>query len=108
MGFKSQDDNAHSFDVKTTEQDFQLEQNVKGYKDYASKMRELDSNANSMRQYRPYAIIPDIVAVDMLTKYGLDIHAPDFMSNPASVRKLKQLIETEYSALKTSSVRANL
>jgi len=106
MGFLSQEDNKSSFKVDTNEKDFQLEQNVSAYKDYASTQRELDSSANSSRQYRSYAILPDIVCIDILTKYGLDVHSQDFMNNPANLRRLKQIIETDYPLLKTSNVRA--
>jgi hypothetical protein len=106
MSFLSQDFNPYSFKVATNEKDFQLNQNVEAYKEYAKQQRDLDELAPSARQYRSYAIIPDIVAIDMLTKHGLDIHAPDFMHHPANLVKLKRLIDTEYPALKTSNVRS--
>jgi hypothetical protein len=106
MGFLSQENNKHSFIVKDDKEDFQLEQNVQAYKDYAAQQRELDSIARNGRTYRSFAIIPDIVAIDILTKYGLDIHADTFMHDPASLRKLKQIIETDYPLLKTSNVKA--
>jgi len=106
MGFLSQEDKKNSFTVKADEKDFKLEQDVQAYKDYAALSRERDSFAANGRTYRSFAIIPDIVAIDMLTKFGLDIHAPDFMHDPLNLRKLKKLIDTEYPALKTSNVRA--
>jgi len=106
MGFLSQDNNKDSFKVDTDDTNFKLEQNVQAYKDYASQQRELDTLAPTKRTYRSFAIIPDIVAIDILTKYGLDIHSPDFMSDPASLRKLKQIIDSDYPALKTSNVRS--
>lgn len=106
MGFRSQENNANSFLVKTDEKDFELEQNVEAYKEYAAQQREMDTISRNGRTYRSFAIIPDIVAIDILTKYKLDIHSPDFMSDPASLRRLKQIIETDYPLLKTSNVRA--
>jgi len=106
MGYLSQENNVNSFLVKDNEKDFKLEQNVTAYKDYAAQQRELDSFARNGRTYRSFAIIPDIVAIDILTKYGLDIHGTEFMSDPASLRKLKQIIETDYPLLKTSNVKA--
>jgi hypothetical protein len=106
MDFLSQENNKNSFIVKDTKEDFLLEQDVSAYKEYAAQQRELDSIARNGRTYRSFAIIPDIVAIDILTKYGLDIHGPEFMSDPASLRKLKQIIETDYPLLKTSNVRA--
>jgi hypothetical protein len=106
MSFLSQDNNPNSFKVATNEKDFQLSQNVEAYKEYAKLQRDLDEVAPSQRTYRSYAIIPDIVAIDMLTKHGLDIHAPDFMHHPANLHKLKRLIDTEYPMLKTSNVKS--
>jgi hypothetical protein len=105
MGFLSQENNQNSFFVKESEDDFRLEQNVQAYKDYAAQQRELDSFARNGRTYRSFAIIPDIVAIDILTKYGLDVHSPDFMSDPASLRRLKHIIDTDYPLLKTSNVK---
>jgi hypothetical protein len=105
MEFKSQDNNPYSFKVKLEDKNFQLEQNVQAYRDYAAQQRELDSISHSGRQYRSFAIIPDIVAIDILTKYGIDIHDPSFMQDPALVRKFKQIIDSDYPLLKTSNVK---
>jgi len=106
MSFKSQDNNPHSFTVKEQDSSFLLEQNVQAYKDYAEQSRKVDESiTRNGRQYRPFAIIPDIVAIDILTKYGLDIHADDFMSNPINLRKLKNIIMTDYPLLQTSNIR---
>ena len=105
MGYRSQEDNARSFTVKEDTSDFKLEQDVGAYKDYAAQQRELDSVAHNGRQYRSFAIIPDIVAIDILTKYGLDIHAQEFMDNPANLRKLKQVIISDYPLLQTSNIK---
>ena len=105
MSFKSQDNNASSFVVNTNEADFRLEQNIEAYKDYAEHSRQQDEISHNGRSYRSFAIIPDIVAIDILTKYGLDIHADDFMSDPAKLRKLKQIIMTDFPLLQTSNIR---
>lgn len=106
MGFRSQDNNANSFIVKTDETNYQLEQDINAYKDYAEQQRQLDSISHNGRQYRSFAIIPDIVAIDILNKYGMDIHSPDFMSDPAQLRRFKQIIDRDYPLLKTSNVKA--
>ena len=107
MPFYSQEFNPKSFLVATRGKDFRLTQEVSHYIDYAKTQRDLDSQAHPKRQYRSYAIIPDIVAIDILTKHGLDIHSPDFLKNPADVRRLEHLIETEYPKLKTSNIKAS-
>lgn len=102
--FQSQDYNIHSFKVTTDEKNFQLSQNVEAYREYAKEQRLLDEGAKSTRNYRSFAIIPDIVAIDILTKYHIDIHAPDFMQHPELVRKFKQIMMSDYPALLTSNI----
>lgn len=106
MSFKSQDDNKNSFDVATTEKDFRLSQDLSAYKDYAAQQREIAEHGKvKSKNYKPFCIIPDIVAIDMLTRFKLDIHAPDFMSNPVEVAKFKRLMFTEYPHLLTSNIK---
>ena len=103
--FLSQDYNIHSFTVRTDQENFRLDQDVEHYKEYAKEQRLKDEHARSTRNYRSFAIIPDIVAIDILTKYGIDVHAPDFMHQPELVRKFKQIVISEYPALLTSNVK---
>lgn len=103
MAFLSQDNNPHSFKVKTNERDFLLEQDVSHYKAHAELSRQVEAINAPRAHYKRVAIIPDIVAIDMLTKYGLDIHDPNFMHDPAAKKKLYQLLQTEYAALKTTN-----
>jgi len=103
--FRSQDDNPDSFKVKLDDTNFRLEQKVDDYVEYAAQQRDLDEGLKSTRQYRSFCIIPDIVAIDILVKYGIDVHAPDFMHHPDQVRKFKQIMQTEYSKLLTSNIR---
>ena len=106
MEYKSQQYNPDSFTVKEKADEFRLEQNVQAYKDYAEVSRNKDETiTQNGRNYKPFAIIPDIVSIDILTKYGLDIHAKDFMGNPANLRKLKSIIMTDYPLLQTSNIR---
>ena len=105
MGYRSQEKNANSFLVKDTKEDYKLEQDVGAYIDYAKQQRDLDEVSYNGRQYRSFAIIPDIVAIDILAKYKLDIHAQDFMSHPANLRKLKQIIMSDYPLLQTSNMK---
>jgi len=102
--FKSQDFNPHSFAVKTDTSRFQLEQDVSAYKDYAKEQRDIDATIRSNRGYRSFAIIPDIVAVDILTKYGIDIHSPEFMHDKTALQRVKRIVQSEYPALLTSNI----
>jgi hypothetical protein len=104
--FKSQDNNPHSFNVRTDEKDFLLDQDVEAYKDYASKSRLEDEHLSSKRQYRSFAIIPDIVSIDILTKYHLNIHDPEIMKDPVAMRRFKNIIISDYPHLLTSNVKS--
>lgn len=106
MAFRSQDNNARSFLVKTDDrQDFQLEQDISCYKDYAEKQRSLDEQVASNRDYRSSFIMPDIVAIEILTKYKLNIHAPEFMEDQNNYRRLKSIVLTDYPHLMTSNMK---
>jgi hypothetical protein len=106
MGFLSQDGNLNSFRVNTNDKDFLLAQDVTAYKDYAEKSRQQDESASSKRQYRSFAIVPDIVSIDILTKYHINIHDPEIMKDPAVMRRFKNIIISEYPHLLTSNVRS--
>jgi hypothetical protein len=106
MGFLSQDGNANSFRVNTNERDFQLAQDVSAYKAYAERSRQEDETASSKRQYRSFAIIPDIVSIDILTKYHINIHDEETMKDPVLMRRFKNIIISEYPHLLTSNVRS--
>jgi hypothetical protein len=82
---------------------FQVAQDVSAYKKYAQEQRQLNDATGGSRNYRSFAIIPDIVSIDIMNKYGLNIHDPEFMTNPADVNKFKQIIKTEYPELLTAN-----
>jgi hypothetical protein len=110
MSFKSQDDNPLSFNVHTylDSRDFKVVQDVTSYLDYAAQQRELDAHHRTPgTHYRSSFIMPDIVAIDILTKYGIDVHAPDFMYDAAAKRRVKAIVYSEYPKLLTSNIRRN-
>ena len=49
--------------------------------------------------YKKACTIPDIVAIDILTKYHIDVHAPEFMQNSDAVKKVLYIMKTEYPHL---------
>jgi len=99
--FKSQDHNQHSFDVNTNRTNFSLSQDISAYTDYAKESRDSYEYFGGGNRYRSFAVIPDIVAIDILTKYKIDINASDFMSDKQQVERLKKIIISEYPALLT-------
>ena len=100
--FKSQEDNKNSFDVKLQGANFVLAQDVEQYIKEAKLSRDVYNHTGGSGSYRSFAIIPDIVAIDILTKYGIDVHGEDFMTDPVQVKKIKQIIKSEYPQLLTS------
>jgi hypothetical protein len=101
MSFKSQEENEHSFNVDTDDSNFVITQDVKAYIEYAKESRDAYEQNGGGDRYRSFAIIPDIVAIDILTKYKIDINASDFMSDKQQVDKLKKIIISEYPDLLT-------
>jgi|TARA_R110000822_G_scaffold231204_1_gene363220 hypothetical protein len=101
MAFKSQDNNKHSFSVNTDQNRFALSQDISAYRTYAKESRDSYEQNNGGKSYRSFAVIPDIVAIDILTKYQIDINASDFMSDKQQVTKLKKIIISDYPDLLT-------
>ncbi len=78
-------------------------QDVQSYIDYARQSRA-DQAGGDASHYRSFAIIPDIVAVEILANHGLNLHESEFLTNKADVNRLKRIIKSEYPELLTSSV----
>ena len=78
-------------------------QEISDYLDYAKDMRSVRQNFDKTTM-RSFAIIPDIVAIDIYTKYGIDVHSDDFIKHPAAVNKLKRIIKQEYPKLLTGGI----
>lgn len=93
------------FVTKERGSDFRLEQNVQHYKDYAALMREQDQYLTGSRSttFRPFCIIPDVVAVDIKLRYGIDVHANEFLNNTETKMKFAHIMRTEFPELLTSS-----
>ena len=80
---------------------WRVEQDETPYVDWAKDERETHSSKHT--HLRKFATIPDIVAIEILTKYGLDVHDPLFMSDTDKLAKLKQIILQDYKYLVVSS-----
>lgn len=72
-------------------------QDVKPFLEQAKVDRELQkTGSNGMKKF---ATVPDIVAIDIKDKWGLDIHAPEFMHDKDSLAKFMLIIRQEYPYL---------
>lgn len=49
--------------------------------------------------YKKFATIPDIVAVEVMLKHGIDIHDPDTMRDKTLMNRFRYIIKTEYPYL---------
>ena len=74
-----------------------VEQDEKPFLEAAKLDRDRGQRADI--GYRKFATIPDIVAIDILHKYGIDIHDPNTMQDPAQMNKFKNIIKSEYKYL---------
>jgi len=86
------------------DQKIHVAQDVSSYLDYAKQSRDLQARRGDASHYRSFAIIPDIVAVEILSKHGLNLHDSEFMTNKEDVARLKRIIKSEYPSLLTSNV----
>lgn len=62
---------------------------------------KIDREQQSKRDvgYKKFATIPDIVAVEVMIKHGIDIHDPETMRDRALMNKFRQIIKSEYPYL---------
>ena len=78
--------------------------NIDAIKEEVKRDKEmLNSGGKKEMGYRKMCTVPDVVAVEILTKHNLDIHDQFFMENPANLKRLKYIIQTEYPYLLVST-----
>ena len=83
------------------------EQDISAYVDYAksSRAEARGAFANQKTNYRSFAIIPDIVAVDIMNKYRVDVHDPQ--NGPEEMSQIKKIIIRDYPHLLTGNIIKN-
>ena len=79
--------------------DFQITQDATPFIEQAKRDREVSGMRRRDVGYKKACTIPDIVAIDILTKHGIDVHDPMFMHNPTAVKKVMQIMRSEYPKL---------
>lgn len=62
---------------------------------------KLDREEQSKRDigYKKFATIPDIVAVEIMMKHGIDIHDADTFRDKSLMNKFYYIVKTEYPYL---------
>ena len=84
--------------AKTGESIWRFEQDEKPFLEQAKRDREAgtkDTNSG----YRKFATIPEIVAIEINAKYGIDVHDPTFFADIDKKAKFFTIIRTEYPHL---------
>ena len=64
-----------------------------------AKMDREATKKKTDKGYKKFATIPDIVAIEVSQKYGIDVHDPDFMQDVDKKAKFMTIIRTEYPHL---------
>lgn len=75
-----------------------IEQDEQPFIDQAKRDRET-MKTDPVNGMRKFATIPDIVAIEINEKYGIDIHAPSTMMDRDKMKKFKYIVATEYAYL---------
>jgi len=91
-------------DVNADKSRFSINQDVSSYLKYAKESRDQQAMMGDSSHYRSFAIIPDIISLEIYTNHGLNLHESEFMSNKKDVAKLKRIIKSEYPDLLTSNI----
>jgi len=63
----------------------------------------LTSGGKKQMGWRKAFTIPDLVAIEILEKYSLDVHAQDFFKDKDKMKRLKYIVKTEYPYLLIST-----
>ncbi len=58
---------------------------------------------NRKANYRKFASIPDVVAIEIATKYGINIHNDETIKDKSEMKKFKNIIIREYPYLLVST-----
>lgn len=84
---------------RTGESRWQVYQDERPFLEEAKRDRENSKNLKRDTGYKKFATIPDIVAIEILEKYKLDLHSPTFFADVDNKKKFMQIIKTDYPHL---------
>lgn len=82
-------------------QGWQVKQDIRPFIQEAKDDREIGFNKKS--HYRKFATIPDVVAIEIANKYGVNIHDPSTKNDQHKMQKFKKIIIQDYPYLLVSS-----
>ena len=86
------------YEGATGESRWELYQDETPFIDQAKEDREKETKMTAMG-HKKFATIPDIVAIEIAEKYGIDIHDPNIMHDKHRMNRFKQIVMTDYKYL---------
>ena len=98
--WKWKNDSVNNSITGTIDEDsWTVEQDETPYLKEIERERENQKEGFNNSAMKKFCTIPDIVAIELLQQYGIDIHDPLFMHDHMNMKKLKQVIITDYPYL---------
>ena len=86
--------------------DYMISQDISEILESTKEDREKESYfGKSKNGYRKAFTIPDVVAIEIKQKYGIDVFSHDFMHNPSDKAKVFAIVERDYPLLKSTEGR---
>lgn len=85
--------------IDTDTLEYKVTQDHRPFLEAAKLDREMSGSLKEDTGYKKACTIPDLVAIEINFKHGLNIHDPMFMNDPADARKLLQIVKSEYPYL---------
>jgi len=76
-------------------------QDIKPFLQEAKEEREIGFNRKT--HYRKFASIPDVVSIEIMEKWGINIHNPETIKDKSEMNKFKTIIKQHYPYLLVSS-----
>lgn len=86
-----------SAQIDTNTLEFKAQQDHRAFVEQAKRDREMQQKKDV--GYKKACTIPDVVALEINYKYGLNVHDPLFMHDSEKVKKLLSIIRSEYPYL---------
>jgi hypothetical protein len=91
---------ADNMELNVKDDNFQVSQDITGFLEQAKLDRDIANEfMDTKKTYRKFATIPDIVALDIQLRYDIDIHDPETMKNPNTMKRFRAIIKSDFPKL---------
>ena len=84
-------------DIQDNKIEWEINQEMDPYLEQAKFDR--DNNEMKNGHVKKFATIPDLVSIEIMNKYGINIHDPLTFNDKDKMKKFKYIIQTEYKHL---------